>query len=60
MNNTEFNFKITYDEANLILAGLQELPAKVANPLTQKLQEQAKQQLAVISEENYSDNSGKL
>jgi hypothetical protein len=36
---------ITMDEANLILAGLQELPAKVANPLTQKIQIQAKSQL---------------
>ena len=36
---------ITMDEANLILAGLQELPAKVANPLTQKIQVQAKSQL---------------
>ena len=36
---------ITMDEANLILAGLQELPAKVANPLTQKIQLQAKSQL---------------
>ena len=33
------------DEANLILAALQELPAKVANPLTQKLQQQAQSQL---------------
>lgn len=43
---TTFTFKdITMDEANLILAGLQELPAKVANPLTQKLQQQAQSQL---------------
>jgi hypothetical protein len=45
MNNIEFNFTVTYDEANLILAGLQELPAKVCNPLTQKLQQQAQDQL---------------
>lgn len=38
---------ITVDEANQILAGLQELPAKIANPLTQKLQQQAAQQLPV-------------
>ena len=36
---------ISMDEANLILAALQELPAKVANPLTQKLQQQAQSQL---------------
>jgi hypothetical protein len=44
--NLTFTFSdITMDEANLILAGLQELPAKVANPLTQKIQLQAKSQL---------------
>jgi len=44
--NLTFTFTgITMDEANLILAGLQELPAKVANPLTQKIQIQAKSQL---------------
>ena len=36
---------ISMDEANLILAALQELPAKVANPLTQKIQKQAQSQL---------------
>jgi hypothetical protein len=40
-----FKFELTEDEANVILAGLQELPAKVCNPLSQKLVEQAKQQL---------------
>lgn len=44
-NSMEFNFKVTEQEANVILAGLQELPAKVANPLTRKLQEQAQEQL---------------
>lgn len=39
------NFTFTIEEANVILAGLQELPAKIANPLTQKLQEQAREQL---------------
>lgn len=46
MTTQTFTFTdITMDEANLILAGLQELPAKVANPLTQKIQIQAKSQL---------------
>jgi len=44
MNNLEFIFKVTYEEANIIIAGLQELPAKIANPLTQKLQKQAHEQ----------------
>jgi len=43
--NMEFSFKVTEQEANLLLAGLQELPAKVANPLTRKLQEQAQEQM---------------
>jgi hypothetical protein len=46
----ELTFKVTEQEANIILAGLQELPAKVANPLTRKLQEQAKEQLPEKSE----------
>jgi len=37
--------KITVEEANTILAGLQELPAKKANPLTNKLVKQAQEQL---------------
>lgn len=40
-----FHFELSEDEANVILAGLQELPAKVCNPLSQKLVEQAKQQM---------------
>jgi len=45
MNNFELTFKVSLDEANYILAGLQELPAKICNPLSQKLQLQAKDQL---------------
>jgi hypothetical protein len=45
LNSTELTFKITIEEANLILAGLQELPAKVSNPLTIKIQHQAREQL---------------
>jgi hypothetical protein len=37
--------KVTIEEANTILAGLQELPAKKANPLTNKLVKQAQEQL---------------
>ena len=46
--NPELNFTLTMQEANTILAALQELPAKIANPLTQKLTEQAKPQLAEL------------
>jgi hypothetical protein len=45
MKDTEFTFQVTYEEANIILAGLQELPAKVCNPLTLKLQQQAQEQI---------------
>ncbi len=38
----EYTFTLTEEEANIVITGLQELPAKVANPLTQKLIEQAK------------------
>lgn len=41
----EFTFKVTEQEANVILMGIQELPARVANPLTQKLQAQAQEQM---------------
>lgn len=41
----ELNFTLTIDEANQILMALQELPAKICNPLSAKLQEQAKAQL---------------
>jgi hypothetical protein len=37
--------EITVEEANTLLAGLQELPAKTANPLTQKILKQAQDQL---------------
>lgn len=40
----EYTFTFTEQEANLILNAIQELPAKVANPLTQKIQQQAKEQ----------------
>ena len=43
---TEFTLTITIDELNAIGAGLQELPAKVCNPITKKLQEQVNAQLA--------------
>jgi hypothetical protein len=47
MENKEMEFTFTFNEqeANAILAAIQELPAKVANPLSQKMQQQAKQQV---------------
>ena len=43
--NPTLTFEFTLNEANAILAGLQELPAKICNPLSQKITLQAKQQL---------------
>ena len=37
---------VTEGEANLVIQALQELPAKISNPLTQKLIQQAQQQMA--------------
>lgn len=41
----ELNFKFTVEETNVILAALQELPAKLCNPMSQKIQMQAQPQL---------------
>jgi hypothetical protein len=45
MENTLLKFEFTLQEANSILAGLQELPAKIANPLSAKIRQQAEPQL---------------
>ena len=42
INLTSFSIQ----EVNYILAGLQELPAKIANPLSQRIREQADYQLS--------------
>jgi len=47
----EYNFTFTEQEANAILQAIQELPAKIANPLTQKIQEQAKNQQPKVADE---------
>lgn len=39
------NFEVTLEEANLIIAGLAELPFKLSAALINKLQEQAKPQI---------------
>ena len=49
--DSKFTLELTVEEANLIIAGLQELPAKLANPITQKIQEQAKNQLILPPKE---------
>ena len=46
--NPILTFELSLNEANMVLAGLQELPAKVCNPLSQKLQAQAKVQIDAL------------
>ena len=46
--NPNLTFEVTLNEVNSILAGLQELPGKVCNPLSQKITEQAKEQIAAM------------
>ena len=46
--NPELTFTLNLNEANMVLAALQELPAKIANPLSQKITEQAKEQIAAM------------
>jgi len=41
----DLTFTFTIQEANMLLMALQEMPAKVANPLTAKIQQQAQPQL---------------
>jgi len=46
----KLTFEFTIEEVNHILAGLQELPAKICNPLSQGIQKQAAPQLPVDEE----------
>lgn len=43
--NPTLTLELTLVEINAVIAALQELPAKLANPLTNKITEQAKKQL---------------
>ena len=44
--NPTFTFTFDLNEANSILAALQELPGKVCNPISDKLKAQAQAQIA--------------
>ena len=46
--NPDFTFVLNLNEANAILAALQELPAKVANPISEKIKAQAQEQIAAM------------
>ena len=43
--DTVLKLELTVEEINNVLAGLQELSAKICNPLTVKIQKQANEQL---------------
>ena len=43
--NPTFTFTLDLNEANAILAGLQELPGKVCNPISEKIKSQAQEQI---------------
>jgi hypothetical protein len=46
MNDIKFTLnELTVDEVNYILAGLQELPGKICNPLSMKIRQQAEAQI---------------
>lgn len=53
--NPDLHFTITMQEANAILAALQELPAKISNPLSQKITEQANTQIEKIKADMAAD-----
>lgn len=54
--NPDLHFTITMQEANAVLAALQELPAKICNPLSQKITEQAQAQIEKIRAAMAADN----
>lgn len=48
--NPTFTLSLTLEETNAVLGSLQELPAKIANPITQKIREQAEAQIRKLQE----------
>jgi hypothetical protein len=46
--NPTFTFELNLEEANVILAALQEIPAKICNPISEKIKAQAQEQIAAM------------
>lgn len=46
--NPTFTFELNLEETNSILAALQEIPAKVCNPISDKIKAQAQEQIAAL------------
>ena len=51
------NLTLTIEEANLVLAGLLELPAKVSMQLIQKIHQQAQEQQADVEVEESEEET---
>ena len=51
------NLELTIEEANLVLAGLLELPAKVSMQLIQKIHQQAQEQQADVEVEESEEET---
>ena len=47
----EFNIKVTEEQANVILAGLSELPLKVSMEVAMKFKQQCEEQIKAAEEE---------
>ena len=50
--NPTFTFELNLEEANIILAALQEIPAKICNPLSEKIKAQAQKQIEAMKAES--------
>ncbi len=46
--NPTFTIEINLEETNMVLAALQELPAKICNPISEKIKTQAQAQIAEL------------
>lgn len=46
--NPTFDFQLNLEETNIILSALQEIPAKICNPITEKIKTQAQAQIAAM------------
>lgn len=50
MDNRQILINLTTDQWNIVLAGLQELQAKIANPIITEILTQAKEQLLAMEQ----------
>ena len=50
MDNRNILINLTADQWNIVLAGLQELQAKIANPIITEILTQAKEQLLAMDQ----------